>query len=57
MNNEPARQERESVTPSDQPGFFSRLLDKFDQKLKDKAEQKSRQSGCGCSDDKGGKCC
>lgn len=41
------------------PGFFKRLVDKLDDSMKAKAEEKSSQSSCcgGSGSGKGGKCC
>lgn len=48
-----------SPTPSEKsPGFFGRMFQKLDDAMKQKAEEKSKESRC-CSeeDSKGGKCC
>jgi len=39
------------------PGFFSRLVQKIDGSLKQKAEQKSQDGDCCGGSGKGGKCC
>lgn len=40
------------------PGLFGRIFKKLDDSMKQKADEKSRQSCCGGDDDgKGGKCC
>ena len=48
-----------SPTPSKKaPGFFSRMFQKLDNTMKQKAEEKSQQnSRCSEEDRKGGKCC
>jgi len=51
QKNDPAASETEK-----KPGFFSRMLQKLDNSMKQKAE-KSQQSSCCSGDDKGGKCC
>lgn len=41
-----------------QSGFIGRLFEKLDKSMKQKADEKSRESSCcGSSDGKGGKCC
>ena len=37
-------------------GFFQRVFTKLDQSMKEKADEKARNSCCS-GDDKGGKCC
>lgn len=46
----------EATTTEKQPGFFQRMLQKLDQSLKQKADEKSQESCCG-TDSKGDKCC
>jgi len=50
--------DKNSTATKEQPGFFGRILQKLDNTLKQKAEEKSGEdSCCGGSDNKGGKCC
>ena len=40
------------------PGFMGRMIQKLDQAMKKKAEEKARGEGCcGDDDNQGGKCC
>ncbi|MBC2607855.1 hypothetical protein [Pelagicoccus albus] len=45
----------ETQTP-EKKGFFTRIVNKIDGVMKEKADQKSQQGCCG-GDGKGGKCC
>lgn len=42
---------------TEKPGFFKRMVDKIDNAMKTKAEEKSQQGSCCSGSDKGGKCC
>lgn len=42
----------------EKPGFFKRLIEKLDESMARKAEEKAKKgSCCGGGDSKGGKCC
>lgn len=45
-----------AATPDRKSGFFERLFGKLDKAMKEKAEEKAKDSCCG-DDGKGGKCC
>ena len=48
----------ETSTAKKEPGFFGRMVQKLDDSMKQKAEEKAEQgSCCGNNDGKGGKCC
>lgn len=55
--NEPTSAQTESANEK-KPGFFGRMMQKLDESLKQKAEEKAEEDSC-CSgkDSKGGKCC
>lgn len=38
-------------------GFFSRVFQKLDDSMKQKADERAQQSCCGGDQGKGGKCC
>ena len=51
-------QSAQSAKDEKKLGFFGRMVQKLDESMKQKAEQKSKQSSCcGGSNSKGGKCC
>lgn len=48
----------QSQSAKKEPGFFGRIVQKLDDSMKQKAEEKSGQGTCcGGNDGKGGKCC
>ncbi len=48
----------QSESVKKEPGFFGRIVQKLDNSMKQKAEQKAEQGTCcGGNDGKGGKCC
>ena len=48
----------QSQSEKKEPGFFGRIVQKLDDSMKQKAEQKAEQGTCcGGNDGKGGKCC
>tara|TARA_B110000037_G_scaffold207049_1_gene253625 strand:+ start:963 stop:1142 length:180 start_codon:yes stop_codon:yes gene_type:complete len=52
----PQQPKTEQPAPEKKKGFFTRIVNKLDGAMKEKADQKSQQGCCG-SDGKGGKCC
>ena len=48
----------QTSTAKKEPGFFGRMVQKMDDSMKQKAEEKAEQGTCcGGSEGKGGKCC
>lgn len=47
----------ETANAEKKPGLFGRIFQKLDDSMKQKADEKSRQSCCGGKDNKGNKCC
>ena len=46
----------ESEEPQKKPGFFERMFNKLDEKVKAKAEEQQSKGCCGGDDGKGGGC-
>tara|TARA_R110002074_G_scaffold67374_1_gene158673 strand:- start:37 stop:210 length:174 start_codon:yes stop_codon:yes gene_type:complete len=56
--NKTIQNQTQSVSKKKEPGFLGRIVQKLDDSMKKKAEEKTEQGTCcGGSDDKGGKCC
>ena len=58
MKPETEKQDQKPVFPERKVGLFSRLFDKLDSSMKEKADKKAAESCCGDKDGKkGGGCC
>ncbi|WP_269539604.1 hypothetical protein [Cerasicoccus fimbriatus] len=57
MSNE--KQNPTAKHPEAKPGFFTRMVNKLDSSMKEKADAKAKEQSSCCSGDdgKGGKCC
>jgi hypothetical protein len=56
MNETPISQTQQNHPPR-KPGLFKRMIDKLDQAMKQKADQKTKPCCCSGESDKGKKCC